>query len=166
MNGLATVRALKAEKILRSEFDCHQDTHTACWYMFIATHGAFGLSLDVLCFAFVTCVIYFCIFIDSGLSGDKVGLAITQSISLIGVLQWGVRQSAEVSNQMTAVERVLEYQQLEPENQLSEPQEVSKDWPTKGCIEFRKVFYRYSTKADHVLHGLSLMIKSKEKIGM
>lgn len=29
----------------------------------------------------------------SGVTGDRVGLAITQSLSLVGLLQWAVRQS-------------------------------------------------------------------------
>lgn len=43
--------------------------------------------------------------IDSG----YVGLAITQSIGLTGMFQWGMRQSAELENQMTSIERILEY---------------------------------------------------------
>lgn len=81
------------------------------------------------------------------------------------MLQWGVRQSAEISNLMLSVERVLEYRDLESEKQPEKPQEISQDWPIEGCIEFRNVFYRYFAEAEPVLRGLSFVIKPKEKIG-
>ena len=49
------------------------------------------------------------------LVGGDVGLAISSCITLTGMLQWGVRQSAEVENLMTSVERVMEYSRLEQE---------------------------------------------------
>ena len=39
-------------------------------------------------------------------------------MSLTGVFQWAVRQSAETDNQMTSVERVMEYGQLPSEASL------------------------------------------------
>lgn len=48
-----------------------------------------------------------------------MGLAITQATGLTGMLQWGIRQMAEMENQMTSVERVLEYTAVESEPPLN-----------------------------------------------
>lgn len=50
-----------------------------------------------------------------------MGLAITQAIGLTGMLQWGMRQSTELENQMTSVERVLEFTTVEQEPPLTSP---------------------------------------------
>lgn len=44
-----------------------------------------------------------------------VGLAITQAIGLTGMVQYGMMQIAEVINQMTSVERVLQYTKIDQE---------------------------------------------------
>lgn len=57
--------------------------------MFIATSSAFGLSLDIMCWIFITCIIVYYMLIDTRVSDDQVGLAVTQAMSLTGMLQWG-----------------------------------------------------------------------------
>ena len=104
-------------------------------------------------------------FIDTTVPGEKVGLAITQAMTLLGMLQWGIRQSAEVSNQLMSVERILEYRDLESDKQPERPRQVTADWPAKGKIEFRNLVYRYYAEGDPVLRDLSLVIQPKEKIG-
>ncbi|XP_031621602.1 probable multidrug resistance-associated protein lethal(2)03659, partial [Contarinia nasturtii] len=101
-----------------------------------------------------------------GVTGDLVGLALTQALNLSSSLQYGVRQSADVVDQLTSVERILEYSQLEPEIQPEVPQKVSSDWPSNGKIEFKQVFYRYSADDEPVLRGLSFSVKPKEKISV
>ena len=52
------------------------------------------------------------------MSGSAAGLAISCTMELTGMFQWGVRQSAEAETQMTSVERVIEYSQLPSEAPL------------------------------------------------
>lgn len=112
LQGLPTIRAFGAEEILTKEFDQHQDLHSAAWYTFIASSRAFAFWLDFFCVIYICLVtLSFLVMYDSAVStqGGNVGLAITQSIGLTGMFQWGMRQSTELENQMTSVERVLEY---------------------------------------------------------
>ena len=108
MQGLATIRSFDADQVLINEFDHHQDLHSSAWFSFIATSRAFGYYLDVICLVYITCVVI-SFFFFSGIDASEVGLAITQSIGLTGMFQWGMRQSTELENQMTSVERMLEY---------------------------------------------------------
>jgi len=64
-------------------------------------------------------IIEFFHFLDT--LGGEVGLALSACMSLTGGLQYGMRQSAEMENQMTSVERVLEYGNLELEADLNKP---------------------------------------------
>lgn len=96
--------------------------------------------------------------------GDKVGLAVTQSMTMTSLLQWGIRHSCEVANQLISVERILEYSDLEPETQPKKQKEVSKSWPSDGHIEFRNVTYKYAYENEPVLHRISFEVAPKNKI--
>lgn len=98
--------------------------------------------------------------------GDRVGLAITQIMSLTGMVQWGIRQSAEVANQLMAVERVIEYRDLGPEKQPEKPKELAKSWPQAGKLQLKSVSYRYYEGGDQVLKSLEFEINSGEKVGI
>lgn len=166
LNGLPTIRAFGAQEELTKEFDDQQDTHTAAWYMFITTSTAFGFVLDIMNVSFFSCVVMYFLFVPGDTLGDQVGLAITQVMSLTGMVQWGIRQSAEVANQLMAVERIMEYKLLEPEKQPIKPADVPKTWPVNGKIKFDKVDYRYFEGGDRVLKQLDFEVKAGEKVGI
>ncbi|XP_034950064.1 probable multidrug resistance-associated protein lethal(2)03659 [Chelonus insularis] len=171
LQGISTIRSFQAEQVLTKEFDHHQDLHSSAWYIFIASSRAFGLWLDIFCLIYITLVtLSFLIFFDdkNEIQSGDVGLAITQSIGLTGMFQWGMRQSAEVENQMTSVERVLEYTTIKGEAALqSNPDKKPKeDWPNEGKVEFKRVYLTYAPLEPPVLKNLNFVIQPREKVGI
>lgn len=61
LGGLSTIRAFNAQKILISEFDGHQDIHSAAWYTFLTTSSAFGLAMDLISLIFVAIITFTCL---------------------------------------------------------------------------------------------------------
>lgn len=78
---------------------------------------------------------------------------------------WGLRQTAELENQMTSVERVVEYTKLPSERSLeTEPhilKTLPKTWARGGTIKFKNVSLKYSEGGDYVLRDLSFVINEK-----
>ncbi|XP_049822547.1 probable multidrug resistance-associated protein lethal(2)03659 isoform X1 [Aethina tumida] len=168
LNGLTTIRAFGAQEILIKEFDNHQDLHSSAWFSFISTSRAFGYWLDLVCIIYITLVTFSFLLIGNEKFGGNVGLAITQAIGLTGMFQWGMRQSTELENQMTSVERVVEYSDIEHEGALETPKDDKppETWPDQGKIEFKNVFLRYFPNDPPVLRNLSYTILPKEKVGI
>lgn len=95
------------------------------------------------------------------MSGN-VGLAVTQVISLIGMCNWGLRQTAELENQMTSVERIVEYTKLETEDEMSHPHQnqLTENWPQYGEIKFNNLSLKYSKlDEDLILKELTFTVK-------
>lgn len=100
--------------------------------------------------------------------GGNVGLAITQAIGLTGMFQWGMRQSTELENQMTSVERVVEYSAIEHESELESlpTKKPSASWPERGKIEFKHVFLKYFPEDPFILRDVNFILQPKEKVGI
>lgn len=169
LNGLSTIRAFQAQEILVKEFDSLQDLNSSAFYMFLTTSRAFGFYLDVFSVIYIA-IVTLSFFLMDNVVGGNVGLAITQAMGLTGMVQWGMRQSAELENTMTAVERVVEYQTVDPEKEKTaeSQKQVPEKWMGAGRIQFDNVVQRYAPdpKSPPVLRGLNFTIEPKEKIGI
>ncbi|XP_072399320.1 probable multidrug resistance-associated protein lethal(2)03659 [Diabrotica undecimpunctata] len=166
VNGLSTVRAFHAEKMLTEEFDNYQDNHSAAWFLYLASSKCFGLWLDIICIVFIAVAVFSLLLFRDTIHGGDLGLVITQYLGLMGSLQWGMRQWTELENNMTSVERILEYTRLETEPERKEPKNIPQPWPEKGLVEFKDVSLRYSPEDPPVLKGLNFTVQPKEKIGI
>uniref|UniRef100_A0A672TCE8 Multidrug resistance-associated protein 4-like n=1 Tax=Sinocyclocheilus grahami TaxID=75366 RepID=A0A672TCE8_SINGR len=102
----------------------------------------------------------------TGMKAGDVGLALSYAVTLMGMFQWGVRQSAEVENMMTSVERVIEYTELESEAPWETQKRPPPDWPNRGLITFDRVNFSYSSDGPVVLKNISAMFRPREKVGI
>lgn len=103
----------------------------------------------------------------SEFTGGNVGLAITQILSLISLSQSSVRQTVDLEKAMTSVERIMEYVNLEPEeNPTQKFSELPEQWPKSGSIEFNDVCLKYSEAGDYMLKSLNVKIESGEKVAI
>uniref|UniRef100_A0A671RW06 Multidrug resistance-associated protein 4 n=1 Tax=Sinocyclocheilus anshuiensis TaxID=1608454 RepID=A0A671RW06_9TELE len=161
LQGLWTIRAFKAEERFQQTFDAHQDLHSEAWFLFLTTSRWFAVRLDGMCSVFVTITAFGCLLLK-----DNVGLALSYAITLMGMFQWGVRQSAEVENLMTSVERVVEYTELESEAPWETQKRPPPDWPNRGLITFDRVNFSYSSDGPVVLKNISAMFRPREKVGI
>ncbi|XP_034032269.1 multidrug resistance-associated protein 4-like isoform X2 [Thalassophryne amazonica] len=166
LQGMWTIRAFGEEERFQKMFDAHQDVHSAAWFLFLATSRWLALRLDGLCAIFVIVATFCCLLLRNQLNAGSVGLALSYSITLMGLFQWGVRQSAEMENMMTSVERVLEYAELESEAPWEAKNRPPPEWPSKGLVTFDRVNFSYSADGPVVLHNLTAVFYPKEKVGI
>ncbi|XP_011501217.1 PREDICTED: probable multidrug resistance-associated protein lethal(2)03659 [Ceratosolen solmsi marchali] len=185
LNGISTIRAFKAQLNFKEEFDRFQDNHTSSWFLFLACNEAFSFALNLCTFHFIICIIFILLMFKQHFNSGDVGLAITQMIWVTSMVEWGMRQMAEINNQMMSVERILEYTQICPEDNPDKKLKVSKEegeeneksliispantlkcWPSNGIITFDDVFLTYAENNNPVLKNLSFRISAMEKIGI
>ncbi|CAG0897047.1 unnamed protein product [Darwinula stevensoni] len=168
LNGLATIRASHDEDIFIKGFDNHQDLHTSTWFVFLSGTRWFGIWLDWLIVAYLAAITYSFMGIGREALGGDVGLAISSAIMLAGIFQLGVRQSAELENQMVSVERIMEYSRLKEEAALESPPDKKPPlgWPSEGHVKFEHVSLRYAPDSSPVLKDLTFTIAAKEKVGI
>ncbi|XP_034741526.1 multidrug resistance-associated protein 4-like isoform X2 [Etheostoma cragini] len=166
LQGLSTIRAFKVQQRFQQMFDGYQDLHSEAWFLFLTTSRWFAVRLDGICSIFVTITAFGCLYLGAGLEPGAVGLALSYSMTLTGMFQWGVRQSAEIENMMTSVERVVEYAELESEAPWETDKQPPHDWPEAGSITFDRVNFSYSASERLVLKNLTVDFTSREKVGI
>ncbi|CAF4354696.1 unnamed protein product [Rotaria socialis] len=173
IHGLKVIRSYHAENICSKEFDYHLGNNSRVSFLIIILNRWSAMRFDWISLIFITVVIILSIvarLTQHQFSAVEIALTLTYSLSLVGVFQWTIRQSVEVENQMTSVERILEYCSLdqEPPAQLSSKHQPPANWPPRGCIVFDDVSMSHSNKPNSLLtlYHVSLIIEPSEKIGI
>ncbi|XP_017911812.1 PREDICTED: multidrug resistance-associated protein 4-like isoform X2 [Capra hircus] len=166
LQGLWTIRAYKAEQKFQEVFDAHQDLHSEAWFLLLTTSRWLAVYLDVICAIFVTVVAFGALILVESLDLRQVGLVLSLTLTLTGMFQWCVRQSAEVENMMISIERVIEYTDLEKEASWELGYRPPPSWPNEGLISFINVNFRHKSDGPLVLKNVYAYIHPGLKYGI
>ncbi|CAF4588635.1 unnamed protein product [Rotaria sp. Silwood1] len=147
------------------------DTNSRAYFILFTAARWFGLRLDLITSLLTLVTAILAVALRHQMDPSAAALSISYCISLTGLFQWAIRQSAEAENFMTSAERIHEYGQLVPESHSNSNKsdvliQPADDWPSRGIIEFKDYTFRYRPELDPVLKNLNLRIESKEKIGI
>ncbi|KAI0711948.1 P-loop containing nucleoside triphosphate hydrolase protein [Cerioporus squamosus] len=170
LSGLPTIRSYgEISRFLRDN-EYYVDLEDRAAYLTITNQRWLAIRLDMLGGIMTFIVAMLAVSNATGINPAEIGLVLTYTTSLTQLCGMLTRQSAEVENYMSSVERILEYSREEHIPQEA-PHEIADrkppaDWPAEGAIEFKDVAMRYRPGLPFVLKGLSMQIKGGEKIGV
>ncbi|KXJ93171.1 P-loop containing nucleoside triphosphate hydrolase protein, partial [Microdochium bolleyi] len=166
LNGVASIRAYGLKDKFVDDLRVAIDEMNAAYYLTFSNQRWLSMRLDLIgnLLVFTTAILV----VTSRFSVDPSigGLVLSYILAIVQMIQFTVRQLAEVENGMNAVERILYYGNSLEEEAPEHTVDVRPSWPEKGEIVFDNVEMRYRAGLPLVLKGLSMHIKGGERIGV
>ena len=166
ISGTACIRAYGLKDRFVSNLRESIDQMNSAYFLTFANQRWLSTRLDIIgnILVFVTGILV--VTSRFNVSPSIAGLVLSYILAIVQMIQFTVRQLAEVENGMNATERLNYYgTELEEEAPLHTI-EVRKSWPESGEIVFNNVQMRYRANLPLVLNNLSMHVKGGERIGI
>jgi len=163
--GLVTIRAYEREDGFLKALYRYQDDHNKAWFSIFSAMRWLGVRLDMICVIFVTLVVFLAIATQSGSGITALSLVYALQLA-VDTSQYGVRQCSEVENEMTSVERVITYANLEEEPGYDCDQQLQDNWPEQGRVQVKNLDLVYYEGGPDILKDVNFSVDSQEKIGI
>lgn len=169
ITGIATIRAYSLQERFVSDLHGALDRMNSAYFITFANQRWLSLRLDIIgnLLVFTTAILV----VTSRFSAPPAisGVALSSILQAAMIIQWMIRQMAEVDNAMNATERLHYYgNELPSEAPLHTNASVQlrPTWPEHGHIQFENIELRYRPGLPLVLKGVNLDIQGGERIGV
>ena len=166
VTGISTIRAYGMQKQFARSVNESLDSMDGAYFLTYANQRWLAVRLDAVGTLLVFTVGILVVTSRFSINPSIGGLVLSYILTIVQMIQFTVRQLAEVENNMNSTERIHFYgTQLEEEAPLHLG-DVPQSWPDKGEIVFDDVQMRYRAGLPLVLQGLSMHVKAGERIGV
>ncbi|MCJ1431749.1 hypothetical protein MMC27_001104 [Xylographa pallens] len=166
VSGTPSIRAYGLQQHFIQGIHQAIDNMNSAYYLTFSNQRWLSVRLDAIgnVLVFVTGILV--VTSRFNVSPSIAGLVLSYILSIVQMIQFSVRQLAEVENAMNATERIYHYgTQLDEEAPLH-LLDVDASWPQKGEIVFDNVQMRYRKELPLVLQGFDMKVRGGERIGI
>ncbi|CAL8332500.1 unnamed protein product [Merluccius merluccius] len=167
VQGASVIRAFREEHRFILQANKRVDFNQTSYFpRFVATRWL-AVNLEFVGNGVVLAAAILSVMGKHTLSPGIVGLAVSHSLQVTGILSWIVRSWTDVENNIVSVERVKEYADTAKEAAWTvEGSSLPEAWPQKATIEFQNYGLQYRKGLDLALKGITLHIHEREKVGI
>ena len=166
ITGISTIRAYGLQQQFAKSVSDSIDSMDGAYFLTYANQRWLSVRLDAVGTLLVFTVGILVVTSRFNINPSIGGLVLSYILTIVQMIQFTVRQLAEVENNMNSTERIHYYgTELEQEAPLHLGQ-VPESWPAKGEIVFDNVEMRYRPGLPLVLKGLSMHVRAGERIGV
>ncbi|KAK5307030.1 ATP-binding cassette transporter yor1 [Exophiala xenobiotica] len=166
ISGTASIRAYGLQKYFTSRIREAIDDMDSAYYLTFANQRWLSTRLDAIgnVLVFVTGIL---VVTDRfNVNPSIAGLVLSYILAIVQMIQFTVRQLAEVENNMNATERLHYYGSELGQEAPLKLRDVPDSWPQAGAITFDKVEMRYRPELPLVLKGLDFHVRGGERMGI
>ncbi|KAI9375909.1 P-loop containing nucleoside triphosphate hydrolase protein [Aspergillus egyptiacus] len=166
ITGTASIRAYGVQRQFRTSIVSSINMMNGAYFLTFSNQRWLSVRLDAVStlLVFVTGVLV--VTSRFSVSPSISGLVLSYILAIAQMLQFTVRQLAEVENNMNATERIHHYgTELEQEPPLHLTP-LPPTWPSDGTITFTDVSMRYRPDLPLVLQHLNMTIPGGTRIGI
>ncbi len=166
LSGTACIRAYGLQNRFIVDLRKAIDEMDSAYFLTFSNQRWLSVRLDVIGNLLVFTTGILVVTSRFNISPSISGLVLSYILSIVQMMQFTVRQLAEVENGMNATERLHYYGTELAEEAPLHTVEVAKSWPQQGEIIFENVQMRYREGLPLVLQGLTMHVKGGERIGI
>ncbi|XP_072229952.1 ATP-binding cassette sub-family C member 3 isoform X2 [Leuresthes tenuis] len=167
VTGSSVIRAYGRHTAFVLMSDMKVDENQKSYYPGIVSNRWLGVRIEFIGNCIVLFAALFAVTGKESLNPGLVGLSVSYALQVTMSLNWMVRMTSDLENNIVAVERVKEYSETKTEAPWEvEDKKPPAEWPIQGNVEFHEYSVRYREGLDLVLKNITLNVKGGEKIGI
>lgn len=163
LTGLTTIRAFgRSAPYVQAMYTKIEEYSTASLTLYLFNRWlAWHMSLAGIAFTVVVTVF---VLARPGIDAALAGFVLSFTLRFSSAVLMSVRAASMLELEMNAVERVIEYSEIETENLGGEKPPAA--WPTQGRLEVNDLVVGYAPHLPPVIKEVSFQINPAERVGV